>query len=339
MSRVTIREVAKEAGVSLQTISRVINNRPDVSPETRKRIEGVIARLGYEPSALAQSLPRKHSATLGVITAGLKHVGPARTLNGITQAAENFGYTLIIKELSSFETEDIDDLFRSLRSHHVDGIIWGVPQIDQNRAFLFEKNYQLPLPVVFLMMEDCPNVSIISAGNFSGARKATQHLIDQGYQHIGHISGPLGWWSASERKKGWESALHDAGRAADAHCWVEGNWSPTSGAAALRQMMSQYPELDAVFVANDQMALGVLQVAHLQQIKIPDELGVVGFDNIPESEFFFPPLTTISQDQNEIGRMAVSELIKLIEQYDPLEARIQHVELELIVRGTSIKQK
>src|ERR1043165_3251304 len=131
--RATIKEVASVAGVSTQTVSRVINERPDVSPETRKRVQDVIKDLSYQPSALARSLISQRSHTLGVVTAGLRHIGPSRTLRGITSAAEEAGYAIILTDVPSYDTEDITPIFQAFLSRHVDGIFWAVPEVGENR--------------------------------------------------------------------------------------------------------------------------------------------------------------------------------------------------------------
>src|SRR5690349_5202333 len=131
--RATIKEVASVAGVSTQTVSRVINERPDVSPETRRRVQEVVKKLSYQPSALARSLISQRTHTLGVVTAGLRHIGPSRTLSGITSAAEEAGYSILLKELPHYDTEDIRPIFQALLSLHVDGIIWAVPEVGENR--------------------------------------------------------------------------------------------------------------------------------------------------------------------------------------------------------------
>src|SRR5512135_1363206 len=133
LARATIKEVASEAGVSTQNVSRVINGRPDVSPETRERVQDVIERMRYQPSALARSLIQQRSYTLGIVTAGLRHTGPSRTLNGIAQAAEQAGYGLLLKELPSYGADDVTPIFDALLSRHVDGIIWAVPEVGENR--------------------------------------------------------------------------------------------------------------------------------------------------------------------------------------------------------------
>ena len=146
--RITIKQVAQEAGVSTQTVSRVINERPDVAPATRERIKEVIERLGYQPSALARSLIHQRSYTLGVVTAGLKFIGPSRTLNGITKQTEEMGYTLLLKELASFDTKDAQPILDSLISRQVDGIIWAVPEVGDNREWVMEKLTALPAPTM-----------------------------------------------------------------------------------------------------------------------------------------------------------------------------------------------
>lgn len=311
--RPTIKEVATAAGVSTQTVSRVINKRPDVSPETRKRVQTVIEELKYRPSALARSLIQQRSYTLGVVTAGLRFIGPSRTLSGITKAAEEKGYSLLLKELPQFDTAEITPIFQALHDRHVDGIIWAVAEVGDNRKWINHHSLETSIPMVYLAMEPRQDVLVVSIDNYLGAQMAVRHLFQQGYKHIGHIAGPMDWWEAQQRMKGWEAVLAEAKMQPDVHHWVEGNWSSASGAQAIEKLLIQYAEMDAVFVGNDQMALGVMQVAAQKGRRIPEDLGVVGFDDIPESAFFFPPLTTIQQDQYRIGKVAVEQIIQIIE--------------------------
>lgn len=311
-NRLTIKQVASAAGVSTQTVSRVINGRPDVSVETRSRVQAVIEESGYQPSALARSLIRQRSYTLGVVTAGLKYLGPSRVLNGIVDAAEGLGYSLLLKELPRFHTNDVHPIFQTLHSRHVDGVIWAVPEIGANRDFVNQVSLDTEVPVVYLTMEPRENVNTVSIDNYAGARLAVSHLLEQGYQHIGHISGPMDWWESRQRKAAWQDTLRDAGLQAGEETFAEGNWSSASGAEAIERLIQEFPAMDAVFVANDQMALSVMQAACQRGISIPRDLGVVGFDNIPESAYFWPPLTTIEQDQQTLGKIAVEEIIRMI---------------------------
>ena len=311
--RATIKQVAKLAEVSTQTVSRVINDRPDVAPETRQRVQQVIEELKYQPSALARSLIQQRSYTLGVVTAGLKYFGPSRTLNGITNKAEELGYALLLEELLQFDTDNIKPLLENLLARHVDGIVWAVPEVGNNRRWVDEILNDVPVPVVFLTMEPRPGVSTVAVNNYDGGVLATQHLLDQGYRQIGHISGPLDWWEARQRKQAWQDTLKKAGiEVEDAHC-VEGNWSSSSGEVAFEQLLLTYPKMDAVFVGNDQMALAVLQIVSRRGLHIPKNLAVVGFDNFAESAYFWPALTTINHNHHELGCRAVQELVSQIE--------------------------
>src|SRR5512142_2178047 len=167
--RVTIKQVALESGVSTQTVSRVINGRPDVSPETRERVQNVIERMRYQPSALARSLIQQRSYTLGVVTAGLRHIGPSRTLSGITAEAAAAGYALLLEELPRYDAEDPAPIFEALISRHVDGIIWAVPEVGANRRWIGAIPSQFEVPIVYLAMEPRQNVSVVSVNNYLGA--------------------------------------------------------------------------------------------------------------------------------------------------------------------------
>ncbi len=311
--RITIKDVAQVAGVSTQTVSRVMNKFSYVSEGTRQRVEAVVEQLGYRPSTLARSLIQQRSYTLGIVTFGLKYIGPSRTLNGIADKADELGYMLLMKELDNFETNSIDEVIDSLLARQVDGILWVVPEIGDNHAWLDERLTKIPVPVLFLAMQPRDGISSVATDNFQGAVMAMEHLLDCGRKKIGHISGPLSWWEADERKRGWRETLLKIGiDASEEHC-TEGNWSSASGEQAFIQLLESFPDLDAVFVANDQMALSVLREAHRRNINVPEQLAVVGFDNIPESAYFYPSLTTISQDLQLLGEQAVQNVVDMIQ--------------------------
>ena len=339
--RATIKEVASVAGVSTQTVSRVINERPDVSPETRQRVQEVIKKLSYQPSALARSLISQRSHTLGVVTAGLRQIGPSRTLSGITSAAEESDYSILLKELPDYDTEDVTPIFQAFLSHQVDGIIWAVPQVGENRKWLHIPPADIDVPLVFITMKTQEQLSIVSIDNYLGGKMAMAHLLEQGRRKIAHIAGPLDWWEARERMAAWKDCLIEAGlEFSEQHC-VEGNWSSASGALAIEKLYDQYPEMDAIFVGNDQMALSVLQFCAENGICVPEQIAVVGFDNIPESAFFSPPLTTVQQDQHQVAKIAVEEVIKTIESgwqgLDPVEPRSIVLPPTLVVRQSSLR--
>ena len=337
--RITIREVAQEAGVSVQPVSRVLNDRPDVAPETRRRVKEIIERLAYHPSNLARSLPQGRSCTIGVVGFGLEYYGPWRTLTGLEQQAKELGFTLLLNLVHESEEHDVEQLLRHMLLRHVDGIIWAIPVIDHNRAWFRQRIDELPLPIIFTDVQPDCRLPQVGTDNRLGGRLATEHLLAQGYQHIGLITGPLTWESGRQRLFGWQDALVTTRE----QQIFEGDWSAASGARGLRQLLDQYPEMDALFACNDQMALGVLQAAYQMGLRIPEDLAIVGFDNIPESAYFFPPLTTVQQQLMEQGKTAIRKLSQLIE---ASQQGNENVELQstllppkLIVRQSSMRKK
>lgn len=311
--RVTIKDVAQAAGVSTQTVSRVMNKFSYVSDATRHRVEEVVEQMGYRPSTLARSLIQQRSYTLGIVTYGLKYIGPSRTLNGIADQADKLGYMLLMKELDNFGSDSIDEVIGSLLARQVDGIIWVAPEIGSNHHWVDEQSENIPVPVLFLAMKPRMGISSVATDNYQGAVMATQYLLDKGKKRVGHISGPMSWWEAEERKRGWRATLENAGLNASEQYCTEGNWSSASGEQAFLQLLEKYPYMDSVFVANDQMALSVLREAHRLGIRMPDQLAVVGFDNLPESAHFYPSLTTISQDLQLLGEEAVQRIVEMIQ--------------------------
>lgn len=335
--QITITYVAQEAGVSKQTVSRVLNNRHDVAPETRRRVQDVIDRLGYQPSNLARRL-KQRSFSLGIVTAGLEQYGPVRRLVGIERGAIERGYSLHLSLIHQLEADRGEAALNDLLAWKVEGIIWGVPEISNNRAWLQDKLPQLPVPILFISERADSTRAVVAVNNRAGARLATEHLLEQGYRQIGLITGPLTWDVAQDRKLGWQDALP----ATEDRQIVEGDWSAASGAQGFRQLLDQYPEIDAVFACNDQMALGVLQTAHELGLRVPQDLGVVGFDNTPEAAYFWPPLTTVRHQLIEQGKLAVQTLIDMVEvqqqEEDIFQPETQLLQPELLVRQSSVRQ-
>jgi LacI family transcriptional regulator len=341
--QVTITVVAGQAGVSAQTVSRVINNRPDVAPETRARIQEVIDRLGYRPNVLARSLIRQRSHTMGVVAVAWEYYGPSHTLIGIEKQVRAESYSLLLDLLHHPEIENVERILNRLLSHQVDGILWAVPEIGNNRAWLESDHFELPVPAVFLNMEPKRNVWSVQVDNRAGGRLAAEHLLAQGYRKIGTITGPLDWWEARQRLQGWQDAVRNAGLIDDSSYCIEGNWTAASGADGIEKLLERQPELEAVFVGNDQMALGVLQVANQRGLRIPQDLAIVGFDDQPEAAYYCPPLTTIRQPLIEMGCRAVDVLEGLIEaeqrEETVGEAQATWLMPELVVRESSVIAK
>lgn len=340
MKKVTIKEVAKAAGVSTMTVSRVLNDRPDVSAATRSHVQEVIAELGYRPSAVARSLIQGQSRTLGIVAFGLDYYGPSSTLVGIERRADEMGYSLLVSLIHTLQTdhEVQKQTLDNLLSHQVDGIIWAVAEHEDNRDWLCEQAAELYTPIVFVNMQPRPGTTVVAVDNYEGGRLAASHLFDRGYRRVAIITGPLNWWEAQQRKAGWCDALREAGLSECVDKAVAGDWSAASGEEGMRQLLEQYPSLEAVFASNDQMALGALQAARNQCRHLPDDLAVVGFDDIPEAAFFHPPLTSIRQNLHQLGTRAIQLLQSMLEaerQEEVFQPEVIWIRPELIVRESS----
>jgi LacI family transcriptional regulator len=311
--RLTIRDVAAAAGVSIQTVSRVLNNRPDVAPETLQRVQEVIRETGYTPNMLARGLTQGRSHTLGVVAYGLEYFGPSRVLTEIERQAAEMGYGISLNLILEPETDDVDDLLNALRARQVDGIIWAIPEVSNNRAWSRTQGSELPVPVMLVGgMAGKPYLPSIGIDNAAIGCLATEHLVAGGARTVGIITGPLSWWEAQQRLRGWRQTLETHGLEASDSLMTEGDWTVTSGEQGLYRLLEQRPDIDAVFASNDQMALGVLHAAHRLNRRVPEELSVVGVDNIAEASHFWPPLTTVHQPLGDVGALAVREIDRLI---------------------------
>jgi LacI family transcriptional regulator len=337
---VTLQDVARLAKVSSKTVSRVVNNQGEIRESTRRRVQQAIEQLGYHPNFLARSLVSQRSSTLGVVASGLNYFGPSSTLTGIEQQTYDLGYSLLFSLLPHSDETNVFPILDSFLARRVDGIIWAVSEIGNNRAWIQPEALKGLPPVVFLTMEPRPGLSVVTVNNKAGAMRATQHLVDLGKHNIAVITGPMAWWEARERLAGFTEVLQNAGLDVLPAQVVEGDWTATSGKSCMIQLLEQFPLVEAVFAFNDQMALGALGIAHQLGIKIPDDIAFVGFDNLPESACFWPPLTTVEQHLSDIGAISVQVLHKQIEarqddQAD-LHSEVQMMETDLITRESSI---
>ncbi len=339
--KITIKDVAKAARVSTQTVSRVINFRPDVSPETKERVQRVIKELGYSPNVIARSLVRGRSNTFGVVGWGLGYFGPTSILKGIEQKTNELGFSLLLSLIEDFEPSRINDITNNLLSRQVDGIIWAVPGNDRMVGQLSSRFKRISVPIVYINKSMRAGDVIVDLDNHLGARLATEHLLEQGYTCVGIITGPSDWWEAQRREEGWRAVMGESGVSDLEMLKVVGDWSASSGYVALRDLLTKSPQVDAVFACNDQMALGALQAARDLGIHVPQDLGIVGFDDIPESAYFYPSLTTVRQDAEKLGAMAVERMCDIIrarEEGEMYAPDIFWVKPRLIIRKSSVRE-
>jgi DNA-binding LacI/PurR family transcriptional regulator len=300
-------DVAKEAGVSHQTVSRVLNDHPNVREETRTRVLQAIDKLGYRRNLVARALVTRHSRTLGVVSFDTTLYGPASTVYGIEQAARAAGYFVSIVSLKSIDRAGVHDALGYLADQGVDGIVVVAPQ---RSAAGVLADLTLGVPTVAVEGDQAGDVSVVCVDQTEGGRLATEHLLSLGHETVWHVRGPTDWLEAEGRVAGWRAALKEAGREAPEP--LAGDWSPRSGYEAGRSLASM-TNVTAVFVANDQMALGVLRAFTERGVRVPGQVSVVGFDDIPESAYFSPPLTTIRQDFDAVGRHSIEVLVRQLE--------------------------
>jgi DNA-binding LacI/PurR family transcriptional regulator len=302
-------DVGRLAGVSHQTVSRVINGSRHVRPATRQRVLHAMQELGYRPNSIARALVTGRSQTVGVVSFDTTLYGPASTLFGIERAAHEAGYFVIIASLKALDRASVTEAVDRLSLQGVDGIVVIVSEQASSEDLL-----SAPAAVPLVAVEGRPGqgIPVVAVDQCEGAGVATRHLLALGHRTVWHITGPVDSVESRERIRGWELALRDAG--APVPDPLTGDWSPRSG-YFLGQRLSRMPEVTAVFVAGDQMALGVLRAMHESGRQVPGEVSVVGFDDIPEAEFFTPPLTTVCQDFGEVGSRGLRLLVRTIESH------------------------
>jgi DNA-binding LacI/PurR family transcriptional regulator len=320
-------DVAQLAGVSHQTVSRVLHDSPHVRSDTRERVLAAIRQLDYRPNSVAQALVTGRSKTLGVVSFDTTLYGPASTLLGIEQAAHDAGYAVSVSSLRSLNRATVLAAIQRLRDQGVDGVAVIAPL----RAGVDALRHLRPdFAVVAVEAGPDASIPVATVDQVAGAAAATRHLLNLGHKTVWHLAGPTDWKEAEERVEGWRSTLKAAGVAIPVA--LRGDWTARSGYELGRNLL-QIPEMTAVFVANDQMALGLLRRLHEAGREVPRDLSVVGFDDIPEAAYFTPPLTTVRQDFTELGRRCLNMLLARIE--GELVTNRVVVAPELVVRAST----
>ncbi len=324
-----ILDVARLAGVSHQTVSRVLNARPNVRPATRERVLDAIRKLDYHPNNAARTLVTRRTKTIGVISFDTRLFGPASTLLAIEHAARASGYAITLSSVANPDSAAIRSAVHAFAGQAVDGAIVIAPHDSAARGL---SGLRAELPVVAVEAGYEGQIPVVSVDQFTGAEAATEHLLGLGHRSVSHVAGPSDWIEARRREEGWRSALHGAGF--DAPPVVRGDWSPESGYRAGLELATR-SGVTAVFAANDQMALGVMHAFHEKGVRVPEDVSIVGFDNIPESGFFTPSLTTVHQDFDAVGLRGVEMLISLMDGTPaPAEDSLQ-IPPALVVRSST----
>lgn len=326
-----IRDVAKVAGVSYQTVSRVLNESPNIRPETLQRVRDAIAQLGYRPNQAARALVTSRSRTIGVLSSQTVHYGPATSIHAIETAAREAGYRLSITNINSSDYASIKAGLDYLMSQSIEALIVIAPQV---RVFEAINDLQVSVPFVTLEATGLNTSHSLWVDQIQGARLATRHLIDLGHTEIMHISGPQDWIEAEARMQGFLRELSDADLRTRAP--ILGDWTASFGYYAGIELL-RYGDFTAAFIGNDQMALGFMHACRESGLDVPGDISIVGFDDIPEAAHFAPPLTTVRQNFAEIGRRAVALLLGELRG----EVGMNHepVQPELVVRESTAARR
>lgn len=330
-SHPTLRDVARLAGVSHQTVSRVINGSEDVLPETRANVEAAIKQLGYRPNAIARSMARGQTHTLACISPNLTDYTFASVIEGAETEARQHDYFLLSS--SATDPDAFHALVDELVGHRrVDGLIVINPYSDDRFQHIPEK-----FPVVFVGAQSHEQkISSVCLDDEKVAYEATCHLISLGHKDIALVTGPMEEDCSLDRTEGYRRALQEAGIPFDDSKIIEGDWSATSGQDALLSFVEQGRVPTAVFAQNDRMAMGVLRAARDVNIKVPAQLAVIGVDDMPLSSYFDPPLTTMRQDMPRIGQEATRMLLDIIQKKNTDQREVK-LSAQLVVRQSTFK--
>ncbi|MED4141547.1 LacI family DNA-binding transcriptional regulator [Priestia megaterium] len=328
----TIRDVAAKAGVSAATVSRIINNKGQATPETIARVHAIIKELGYKPNVVARSLTSRKSNTIALLVPTISNPFFPELARGVEDVANSYGLNIFLCNTDD-EREKVNNYLVSLRERYVDGVIInslnltnedleelhsnGIPTITLDRTF---SNHEF---------------SSISVKHRIGAQLATKHLIDIGCKRIGLIRGPEDDFTAVQRMWGYRDYVKEFD-------WFDQSWialgdfSVKSGYLCMKELFQRHPDIDGVFASNDLMAIGLLKAAHEWGRKVPDELAIIGFDGIDMSQYTNPPISTIKQPSYEMGKMAMEELLRLIRKPESDSNKIE-LDVELILRESSMR--
>lgn len=314
----TIRDIATKAGVSIKTVSRVLNKEPMVGEATYARVTSVMAELGYVPNILAQRLARGRANVIGLLCHNARSAYVHDVLTGALESARPRGYGVVTILVDPDQPKDQEELLRMAVQQRVDSYLF-TPPCD-NLPTLLTQLHQRNLPFVRLTPQDRTlPFPYVAATDEQGAQLLTEHLLHLGHRRIGFVMGHAMHRATYDRLAGYQAALQAQGIDWDEQLICAGDWRFAAGVAAAERLLALTPRPTAIFASNDEMAAGVLQVAHRRGMRIPQELSVVGFDDVPLAAHVWPPLTTVRQPIQAIAKLATGLLIDTLEGKPPLQ--------------------
>ncbi|MEV6237612.1 LacI family DNA-binding transcriptional regulator [Lentzea sp. NPDC051838] len=321
-------DVARLAGVSHQTVSRVLNDHPNVREQTRLRVRAAIKELGYRPNRAARALVTGRTQLIGVVAQNSTLYGPASLLSAFEEAAGEAGFAVSVGRVKELDRESIAAAVERHRDQRVAGIVVIAPNSSAADALA-----DVPAGVPLVTVDGDPSrpTPLVTVDQAAGAFDATSHLLEAGHQTVWHVSGPADWFDAAGRVEGWRKALEAVG--AEVPPVVTADWSAASGYRA-GQMLSRMPEVTAVFCSNDHLALGLLRALSERGRRVPHDVSVVGFDDVPEAAYFIPPLTTVRPDFGAVARETLGLLLEQVS--DGESARPRRTVAPMLVSRDSV---
>jgi DNA-binding LacI/PurR family transcriptional regulator len=321
-------DVARLAGVSHQTVSRVLNEHKNVSEQTRLKVRAAIAELGYRPDRAARALVTGTSQVIGVVAQNSSLYGPASMLTAFEEAAQATGFAVSVGSVRSLDERSIAEAVERHLDQRVAGLVVIAPVASAGPAL-----EQLPADVPLVTIDGDPERSstLVTVDQVAGARAATEYLLRAGHRAVWHIAGPSDWFDAAGRVRGWEAALRDAG--VEVPPLLTGDWSAASGYRN-GQLLARLPEITAVFAANDHIALGLLRALNEHGRRVPGDVSIVGFDDVPEAAYYTPPLTTVRPDFDAAATASLELLLAQIESGTQDGAARRTIAPSLVVRDS-----
>lgn len=331
----TIRDVARASRVSIATVSRVFNDSPLVSEETRRRVRSAASRLGYWPNSIARSLITNRTHTFGILMPDLHGEFFSEVIHGMDLQARSSGFHILVSRSSS-SAEDLTESLRSMRGR-VDGLVVMAPDLDGFGAL---RECAGDVPVVLLgPIDRLPQYDSLGIDNVGGARDVVRHLIRLGHRRIAHVAGPEHNSDARQRREGYRAALRESGLKPAPELEVVGDFGELSGYDAGLELLERAPRSTAIFVANDYMAVGVMGALEDAGLRVPRDVALAGFDDIPLARYLTPPLTTVHVDVLHLGQRAVEILTDRLGVGSAEEPRRETLATTLVVRGSCGAQR
>lgn len=339
-TQITIKDIAKALKISPSTVSRALKDHPDISPATKQAVRELALELDYQPNSVALSLRKSRTHTIGVVIPQIVHHFFSTVISGIEDVANDAGYQVIICQSNESYTREVQSI-QALMGSRVDGMLVSVAQDTQDVRH-FQNLINKGMPIVFFdRMVNGLDASSVVVDDFGGAYRATEHLIRQGRKRIAHLAGPENLMISRSRRKGYLQALEDFGFKAEPDYIITAGLTIEEGATALRSLLQNGTKPDAIFAANDPVAIGAMKALKEEGFKIPEDVAIVGFSDEPITSLIDPPMTTVAQPGYDMGQLATNLLLQQIDQKDEETFTIQKKELrtELVVRASTSSKK